>query len=38
MVKEGETVTRRYRVTKISAEVVELIDLTDNSLRRLALR
>jgi hypothetical protein len=38
MVKEGETVTKRYRVTKISADVVELIDLTDNSIRRLALR
>jgi hypothetical protein len=38
MVKEGETVTPRYRVTKISADVVELIDLTDNSIRRLALR
>ncbi len=38
MVKEGETVTQRYRVTKISADVVELIDLTDNTLRRLALR
>ena len=38
MVKEGETVTRRYRVTKISADVVELIDLTDNTTRRLALR
>jgi Tfp pilus assembly protein PilP len=38
MVKEGETVTRRYRVTKISADVVELVDLVDNSTRRLALR
>ena len=38
MVKEGEAVTRRYRVTKISADVVELIDLGDNSIRRLALR
>jgi len=38
MVKEGETVTPRYRVTKISADVVELLDLVDNSLRRLALR
>ncbi|PYR50859.1 MAG: hypothetical protein DMF95_09540 [Acidobacteria bacterium] len=38
MVKEGETVTQRYRVTKISADVVELIDLTDDTLRRLALR
>jgi hypothetical protein len=38
MVKEGETVTQRYRVTKISADVVELIDLGDSSIRRLALR
>jgi hypothetical protein len=37
-VKEGENVTARYRVERISAEVVELLDLTDNSLRRLALR
>jgi hypothetical protein len=38
MVKEGETVTPRYRVAKISAEVVELTDVIDNSIRRLALR
>jgi hypothetical protein len=38
MVKEGETVTPRYRVAKISAEVVELTDVIDNSVRRLALR
>jgi hypothetical protein len=38
MVKEGENVTPRYRVSKISADVVELIDLGDNSIRRLALR
>jgi hypothetical protein len=38
MVKEGEEVTPRYRVTKISADVVELADLFDNSIRRLALR
>jgi uncharacterized small protein (DUF1192 family) len=38
MVKEGENVTARYRVVKISADVVELIDLTDSSVRRLALR
>jgi uncharacterized small protein (DUF1192 family) len=36
--KEGENVTARYRVVKISADVVELLDLTDNSVRRLALR
>jgi hypothetical protein len=38
MVKEGEAVTTRYRVSKISPDVVELLDLSDNSLRRLALR
>ena len=38
MVKEGETVTPRYRVTRISADVVELIDVIDSSIRRLALR
>ena len=37
-VKEGENVTTRYRVVKISADVVELLDLTDNTVRRLALR
>ena len=38
MVKEGETVTPRYRVAKISADVVELTDVIDRSVRRLALR
>jgi len=38
LVKEGDSVMQRYRVTKISADVVELIDLGDNSIRRLALR
>ena len=38
MVKEGETVTPRYRVAKISADVVELTDVVDGSIRRLALR
>jgi hypothetical protein len=38
MVKEGDTVTPRYRVAKISADVVELTDVIDNSARRLALR
>jgi Tfp pilus assembly protein PilP len=38
MVKEGENVTPRYRVVQISAEVVELLDVIDNSTRRLALR
>ena len=38
MVKEGEMVTARYRVARISADVVELEDLTTNTPRRLALR
>jgi hypothetical protein len=38
MVKEGESVTVRYRVTKISADVVELMDLATQTPRRLALR
>ncbi len=38
IVKEGENVTPRYRVVKISEDVVELVDLTDNTVRRLALR
>jgi len=38
IVKEGETVTTRYRVAKISPDVVELIDLSDNTTRRLALK
>jgi hypothetical protein len=38
MVKEGEMVTPRYRVARISADVVELEDLTTNTPRRLALR
>ena len=32
-VKEGENVTARYRVTRISADVVELLDLNDNAAR-----
>ena len=38
MVKEGDTVTPRYRVVKISADVVELLDLGTGTTRRLALR
>jgi hypothetical protein len=38
MVKEGDAVTPRYQVVKISADVVELIDLGDHTVRRLALR
>jgi hypothetical protein len=38
MVKEGESVTPRYKVVRISADVVELMDVGDSSVRRLALR
>ena len=38
LAKEGDAVTLRYRVAKISADVVELTDLTDNTVRRLALK
>ena len=38
MVKEGEMVTPRYRVARISADVVELDDLATHTPRRLALR
>jgi hypothetical protein len=38
MVKEGDHVTPRYIVAKISGDVVELTDAIDNSVRRLALR
>jgi hypothetical protein len=38
LVKEGELVTPRYRVATISTDVVELTDLTDNTIRRLAMR
>jgi hypothetical protein len=38
VVKEGERVTDRYRIAKISAEAVELSDLTEGAVLRLALR
>jgi hypothetical protein len=38
VVKEGDTVTPRYRVTRISADVVELADLSNDTTRRLVLR
>lgn len=38
LVKEGESVTSRYRVAKISPDAVELTDLTNNTPLRLALR
>jgi hypothetical protein len=36
--KEGEQVTARYRIVRISADVVELIDIQDAITFRLALR
>ena len=38
LVKEGELVKDRFRVGKISAEVVELLDVNDNAPLRLALK
>ena len=38
MVKVGEFVTPRYRVVQIGADAVELLDLQDNTTRRLALK
>ena len=38
MVKVGENVTSRYLVARISADVVELKDLADGSIRRLAMK
>ena len=38
MVKQGENVTPRYTVARISEDVVELTDVNNNTLRRLALR
>jgi hypothetical protein len=38
LVKEGETVARRYRVAKISGEAVELVDVSDDTALRLTLK
>src|SRR5215470_11061939 len=38
LAKEGDNVTSRYRVAKISPDAVELTDLNDNTPLRLALR
>ena len=38
VVKEGELVTERYRVTRISADVAELSDVMDGTVVRIALR
>jgi hypothetical protein len=37
LVKEGEAVTLRYRVSKVSADAVELTDVTNDSTLRLVL-
>src|SRR5262245_19882178 len=37
LVKEGEAVGTRYRVTRISPDVVELTDVANGTTRRLAL-
>jgi hypothetical protein len=38
LVKEGETVTPRYRVIKIGEDAVELVDSIDGTTLRLALK
>jgi hypothetical protein len=38
LAKEGDQVTPRYRVLSISADVVELTDLGDGSVRRLVFK
>lgn len=38
LVKEGEPVGTRYRVAKIAADAVELLDLSDGSTLRIALK
>jgi hypothetical protein len=38
LAKEGQNVTPRFRVSKISADVVELSDLLDGTALRLALK
>jgi hypothetical protein len=36
--KEGDSVAARYRVTRITSEVVELVDSIDGATTRLVLR
>jgi hypothetical protein len=38
LAKEGESVTSRYRIAKISSDAVELVDLLDDSILRLILK
>lgn len=38
LAREGDAVTPRFKIARIAADVVELVDLVDNSTVRLALR
>jgi hypothetical protein len=38
MVHEGDRIATRYRVNRIAADVVELVDLGDGTVRRLAMK
>jgi hypothetical protein len=38
LVKDGEAVTDRYRVTRVSSDAVELLEIDDNTTVRLALK
>jgi len=38
MVEEGQDLMARYRVEKITADAVELTDLTDNSTQRIVMK
>ena len=38
MTTEGQTVAGRYRVGKVSADAIELIDLGTGATRRLSLK
>ena len=38
LAKEGDAITARFKVTKISADVAEITDTTDGSTHRLALK
>ena len=38
MATEGETVVARYRVVKVGADAIELVDLVTGTTRRLFLK
>ena len=38
LVKAGDALTSRYRVARVGADVVELVDTIDNSVRRVPLK